>query len=126
WFPAEPKQTFQTSASGDPVRMMVAARGDYGFSVVDAELPSDEQDVSAWRKEAVEGIAQRIQGRVLQSESKEFLGNPGFEATLSHGPRNRLRVVGFSRRGHRYLLTGTAPDADPAVQQFLDSFDLNT
>ena len=72
-----------------------------------------------------EGIAQRIQGRVLQSESKEFLGNPGFEATLSHGPRNRLRVVGFSRRGHRYLLTGTAPAGDPAVQQFLDSFDLN-
>lgn len=126
WFPDEPKQqTLSNAPAGTAVRSTSVAHGDYGFSVVDVTMPPDaREDLAAWRSEAVDYMTRTVNGRVLQSEGKDFLGNPGFQATVAHGPHNRLRMIGFSHGGHRYVLSGTAPEGDPSVQQFIDSFDL--
>jgi Zn-dependent protease len=120
--PGEPKvSTSEQSGSGPSSQQLTFERGDYAFIVVDTQIPPGmEVDLESWRRGAVPAIAKSMDARVNRSVSKEFLGNPGFEALMA-GKGRDIKFVGFVHAGYRYILVASVPAGDRALGRFFDS-----
>jgi hypothetical protein len=95
--------------------------GDYGFVVADLPPPEDAAALDAWWREVTEGMGEDVV--VAFTGPEPFQGRPALAARLDEGG-NAVRLVGFVHGGRRYLLLGTGPKGDPAVDRFFASFAL--
>jgi hypothetical protein len=129
WMPDDPEReakTIPSPAGPLAVKSLSVKHGNHAFIVSDIELPIKDADFAAWHQETIDRFVKGDRKRIRLDETKDVHGSPGFELIIAPAnPANpELRTLGVQRGDHRYVLVAGGPSGDPAMKQFLDSFDL--